>query len=59
MRAQTVANVVPIFVAPTPSLSHHNNIGITYARISNFRMEPVRFVPLYYVVMLQFMAIVT
>ncbi len=31
MRAQTMANVVCIFVVPIPSLLHQNNIGITYA----------------------------
>jgi hypothetical protein len=53
MGAQTVANVVLIFVAPIPSLSHQNNIRITYAGTSNLIMEPVRSVPLYYVVMPQ------
>jgi len=47
MRASTMANVIPIFVAPTPSLLHHNNVRVTYARTSNFRMEPVRSIPLY------------
>ncbi len=37
----------PSFVAPIPSLLHQNNIGITYARTSNFKMQPIRFVPLY------------
>jgi hypothetical protein len=40
MKAQIVANVVPIFIAPTPSLLHHNNIRVTYAMTSNLRMEP-------------------
>jgi hypothetical protein len=47
MRAQIVANVVPISIAPTPNLFHHNNVGLTYVGTSNFRMEPIRFVPLY------------
>jgi hypothetical protein len=47
MRAHIMLDVVPIFVAPVPSLLHQNNIGVTYVRISNFRMEPVRSVPLY------------
>ncbi len=47
MRAQIMVDVVPISVAPTPSLLYHSNVGITYARTSNFRMEPVRLVPLY------------
>jgi uncharacterized MAPEG superfamily protein len=58
MRAQNVADVVPIFVALAPSLLHHNNIGVTYAGTSNFIMEPIRFVPLYFVAMPQFMIIV-
>jgi len=48
-----VADVVLIYVAPAPSLLHHNNIGVTYAKISNFRMELVKFVPLYFVAMIQ------
>jgi hypothetical protein len=51
MKAQIVIDVIPIFVAPIPSLLHQNNIGVTYARISNFKMEPVRYVPLYFVAM--------
>ncbi len=31
MKAQTVVDVAPIFVAPTPNLFHHNNVGVTYA----------------------------
>jgi hypothetical protein len=46
-----VANVVPILITPIPSLLHQNNIGVTYAGISNFIMEPIRFVPLYFVAM--------
>jgi hypothetical protein len=30
MKAQTVADVVPIFVAHVPSLLRQNNIGVTY-----------------------------
>jgi hypothetical protein len=51
MKTQIVVEVIPIFVAPIPSLLHQNNIGITYARTSNFKMELVRFVPLYFVAM--------
>jgi hypothetical protein len=43
-----MADVVLVFIAPTPSLLHQNHIGITYVGISNFRMELVRFVPLYF-----------
>ncbi len=46
-----MANVVPIFVAPLPTLLHQNNIKVTYVGPPNFRMEPIRFVPLYFVVM--------
>jgi hypothetical protein len=49
MKAQTMADVVPICVAPIPSLLHENNIGVT--RPSNFIMKPIRFVPLYFVAM--------
>jgi hypothetical protein len=31
MRVKTMADVIPIFVAPIPSMLHQNNIGITYA----------------------------
>jgi hypothetical protein len=37
MRVQIVANVVPISIAPIPSMLHQNNIGVTYARPSHFR----------------------
>jgi hypothetical protein len=36
-----MANVGPIFVAPTPSLLHHNDVGVTYPTIFNLRLEPV------------------
>ncbi len=51
MKAQIMANVVPIFVAPIPSIVHQNNIGATYAGPSHFKMEPIKFVPLYSVAM--------
>ncbi len=51
MKASIVANVVPIFVVHVPSLLYQNNIGVTYARTSNFKMELVRFMPLYYMAM--------
>ncbi len=57
MKAQTMANVVPIFVALIPNLLHHNNVGVIYVGTFNFRMEPVRSVPLYFVVMPHFMVI--
>jgi hypothetical protein len=51
MRIQIVVDVVPISVALVPSLLHQNHIGVAYARTSNFKMEPLRFVPLYSVAM--------
>jgi hypothetical protein len=53
MRAQTMANVVLIFVAHVPNLLHHNNVGVTYPRTSYFKMELARSIPLYFVAMLQ------
>jgi hypothetical protein len=43
-----MAIILPIFVILVPNLLHHNNVGITYAGISNFKMESVRSVPLYF-----------
>ncbi len=51
MRAQIVVDVVPISVAHVPSLLHQNHIKDTYAKTSNFIMEPVRSMPLYYMAM--------
>jgi hypothetical protein len=53
MRVQTMANVVPISITRAPSLLHHNTIRVTYVGTYNFKMEPVRFIPLYFVVMFQ------
>jgi hypothetical protein len=39
MRVQTKANVAPIFVTFTPNLFHHNNVRITYAGTSNFKVD--------------------
>jgi hypothetical protein len=58
MRASIMANVVLIFVVHVPNLLHHNNVGVTYAGTSNFRMEPIRYVPLYFMAMFQFMVII-
>jgi hypothetical protein len=52
-------DVVPIFVALAPNLFHHNNVGVTYVRTSNFRMEAIRFIPLYFMAMPHSMVIVT
>jgi hypothetical protein len=51
MRALTMADVIPIYVAPIPTLLHQNNIGVTYAGPSNFKMELIISMPLYYVAM--------
>jgi hypothetical protein len=40
-------------------LFHHNNVGVTSVRNSNFKMELVRYVPLYFVAMPHSMVIVT
>jgi hypothetical protein len=47
-----MVDVIPISVVPVPSLLHQNNIGITYAGTSNFRLELIRFMPLYSTAML-------
>jgi hypothetical protein len=51
--------LAPIFVPCAPNLLHHNNVGVTFAETSNFKMELIRYVPLYYVTMFQFLVIVT
>jgi hypothetical protein len=53
-----MVDVAPIYVAPTLNLLHYNNVGITYASTSNFRMELIRSIPLYYVAMPHSMVIV-
>jgi len=50
MRAQTMVDV-PIYVAPIPNLLSQNHIGLTYVGTSNFRMEPVKSMPLYFMAM--------
>ncbi len=44
-----MADVIPISVALVPNMLHHNNVGVTYVGIFYFKMEPIRFVPLYYI----------
>jgi hypothetical protein len=51
MRAQTITDVIPIFVAPALSMLKHNKIGVTYAGTSNFKMQLVRSIQLYFVAM--------
>jgi hypothetical protein len=51
MRVQIGVDVVLIFVVPIQSLLQLNNIGVTYARTSIFRMEPVRSMPLDFMAM--------
>jgi hypothetical protein len=59
MKAQTRVDVILIFVVLVQSLLQQNNIGVTYARTSNFKMELVIFVPLYFMAMPQFIIIIT
>jgi hypothetical protein len=54
-----MADVVPIFVALAPNLCHHNNVGVTYTRTSNFKVEPIRFVTLYFMAMPHSMVTIT
>jgi len=58
MKAQTMVDVVLVFVVIVPSLLHQNHIGVTYSGTSNFKMELVRFVPLYFIAMPQFIIII-
>jgi hypothetical protein len=46
-----MVDVVHVYVAPTPSLLHHNNVGVTYPTIFNLRMELVKYVLLYFMAM--------
>jgi len=51
VRVQIVANVIHVSITPTPSLLHHNDVGVLYPTIFNLRMELVRSIPLYFVAM--------
>jgi hypothetical protein len=51
MRAQIMANVTPIFVTFTPNLFHHNNVIITSEETSNFKVDTISSISLYYVAM--------
>jgi hypothetical protein len=51
MIVHIVANVVPISVTLAPNMLCHNNVGVAYVGISNFKVEPIRSIPLYYVAM--------
>ncbi len=53
-----MAIVVLIFITLAPNMFHHNNVGVTYVKTSNFKVEPVKSIPLYYVAMLHSMVIV-
>jgi len=44
MKIQTMVDVAPISIAPTPNLFHHNNVGNMYVGTFNFIVEPIRFV---------------
>ncbi len=59
MKAQIVVDVVPFLVALAPNLFHHNNVGVTYVGISNFKVEPLRFVPLYFLAVLHSVVTIT
>jgi hypothetical protein len=58
MKAQIMVDVTLIFVVCAPNLLHHNNVEVTYVETSNFKMELVISIPLYYVAMFQFMVTV-
>jgi hypothetical protein len=58
MRTLIMADVVHVFIALAPSLLHHNNVGVAYPGTSNFKMEQIRSIPLYFVAMFQSMVIV-
>jgi hypothetical protein len=51
MRAQIGVDVIPIFIVHVQNLLQLKNIRVTSAWTSNFRMEVVIFVPLYFVAM--------
>jgi hypothetical protein len=59
MKAQIVVDVVLIYVAFTPNMFHHNNVGVIYVRTSNFRVELIRSVPLHSMAMSDFMVTIT
>ncbi len=42
-----MVDIIPISTVPITSLLHQNHIGISYVKISNFRMEPISSMPLY------------
>jgi hypothetical protein len=54
-----MVDVVLISIVLVPNLLHHNNVGVIYPGTSNFRMELIRFILLYYVAMPQSMVMVT
>ncbi len=54
-----MVDVVHVYFALVPSLLHQNHIGITHVGTSNFKMELVRPVPLYFVAMPQSIITVT
>jgi hypothetical protein len=59
MRAQIVADVIRISVAPVTSLLHQNHIGINYVGTSNSRMEPIRSMSFFSLAMPRSIIIVT
>jgi hypothetical protein len=54
-----VVDVILISIAHAPNMLHHNDVEVTYARISNFSMELIRFVSLYFMAIPHFMVTIT
>jgi hypothetical protein len=54
-----MVDVAPIYITLTPNLFHHNNVRITHVGTSNFKLEPRRSIPLYFMAMPHFMVIIT
>jgi hypothetical protein len=54
-----MVDVVLVSIRPAPSMLQTNNVGVINSRTSNLKMELVKFVPLYYVTMLESMVTVT
>ncbi len=45
MTAHTMVDVVLVYIAFIPNLLHQNHIKVIYVGTSNFKMEPIKFVP--------------
>jgi hypothetical protein len=44
-------DVVLVSIALVPKFLHQNHIGVTYVKTSNFKMELLKSMPLYFVAM--------